>query len=160
MKNILYKNKGITFLEVMIAMAILVLIITVVTPSLSSFRNQQSLKNTTDDIVSLLNQARMQTLSSQNSTYYSVHFESGRAVLFTGGTFTEPNGTNKQITFDGRVLIPASGGINLFGGGTNISFTRLTGDTNQYGTIIIRLVSDATKQKTITINKLGIASTN
>ena len=160
MKNILLKNKGFNLFELILAMSILVLTIAIIVPSLSTFRNTQSLKNTTDDIVSLLNQARMQTLSSQNSTYYSVHFEGTRAVLFTGGTFSNSNSTNKVITFDLATKIPASGGINLNGSGVDVNFTRLTGDTNQYGTIVVQLTSNATKQKTITINKLGIASVN
>ncbi len=153
-------NKGISFLETIITIAILAIIIAIITPSLSTYKQTQTLKNTGDDIISLLNQARMQTLSSVNSTYYSVHFETGRAVLFTGGTFSEPNSSNNQITFDSLVNIPATGGINLNGGGSNVSFTRLTGDTNQYGTIIVQLTSDATKQITININKAGIVSSN
>jgi len=154
------KNKGISAIEIVMVIAILAIVVAVVLPSLTGFRNGQSLKNTTDDIVSLLNQARMQTLSSENSTYYSVHFEMTRAVLFSGGTFSDSNSSNKVITFDNLVIIPANGGINLNGGDVNVNFTRLTGDTNQYGTIIIQLASDSSKQKTITINKTGIVSSN
>ncbi len=150
-----YINKGISIIEVLVVIAILVGIIAVVTPSLSAFRNQQLLTNTAEDIVSLLNQARTRTLSSENSTYYSVHFETGRAVLFTGNTFSSGASTNISISANTLVMIS---GINLTGGGANVTFTRLTGDTAQDGTIVVSLVSDPSKTKTITINKTGIAS--
>ncbi len=157
---LIQKNKGITILEIIISITIMAIIIVAIVLNLSQFRNEQSLQNSTSDVISLLNEARTNTIASKNSTYYSVHFETNRAVLFTGGTFTEPNSTNKQIDITGSVLIPVSGGINLNGGGSNITFTRISGDTQNYGTIIIRLTSDATRQKTITINKTGVASSN
>ncbi len=153
-------NKGFTLIQLIIVIAILTILVAVMIPSLTKFRNAQALKNTTDDIVSLLNNARLNTISSLNSNYYSVHFESARAVSFTGGTFAEPNSSNKVITFNTAVTIPASGGINLNGGGSNVSFTRLTGDTTQYGTIVVQLKSDSTQKKTITINKTGAVSSN
>ncbi len=154
------KNKGINLIEILIVISIIGVLSSVVILNLSKFRAEQSLQNTDVDIVSLLNEARTNTISSQNSTTYGVHFESNRIVLFMGATFTEPNATNKQINLDSSVSIPASGGISLNGGGSDVIFTRISGDTTNYGTIIVRLVSDVTRQKTITINKTGIVSSN
>lgn len=159
MKNKNYK-KGISAIEILISMAILATIVAVILPSLSGFKNQQVLKNTAEDIVSLLNKARMDTLASKNSHYYSVHFESNRAVLFTDGTFNNADATNYSVDFDSNVSIPSSGGINLSGGGSDVIFTRLTGDTNKNGNIVIQLNSDNTKTKTITIRKTGVASSD
>ena len=147
-------------IELLIVVTIIVILSSLVGLNLSKFRREQSLQNTTSDIISLLNEARNNTIASKNSTFYSVHFESGRAVLFTGGTFSEPNSTNKEITLDSSVTIPTSGGISLNGGGANVIFTRISGETQNYGTIIVRLTADATRQKTITINKTGIVSSN
>lgn len=157
---ILKSQKGISILEVMIVIVITMLIITIVVLNLSKFRAEQSLQGTTADLVSLLNEARTNTITSKNSTTYGVHFETNRAVLFVGSSFTEPNSTNKQLDIDSTVNIPSSGGISLNGGGANVVFTRISGDTTNYGTIIVRLTSDATRQKTITINKTGVVSSN
>lgn len=154
------RNTGKTILEIVIAISILIIILAMIVPALSTFRNDQTIKNTTEDIISLLNEARTDTLSSKNSTYYSVHFESTRAVYYAGGTFTDGLSTNKVITFDTLVSLPISGGINLNGSGSDVHFTRLSGDTNEYGTIVVQLKSDATKQKTITIAKTGVVSAN
>lgn len=159
MKNLI-KNKAFTLLELLVAISIISLIVAVVMPSLYTFRDNQILKNTAEDIVTLLNQARSQTLASQNSHYYSVHFEGGRIVLFTDGTFSEPNSSNTEIVFDDKVSIPITGGINLAGGVTDVNFTRLTGDTIDNGTIVVQLNSDNNKTKTITIRKTGVVSSN
>ncbi len=151
-------SAGKSVIELLVIIAIVGIMLAMILPSLSSFRGEQTLDNTADDIVSLLNQARAQTLSSQSSTYYSVHFDTNQAVLFSGGTYTPGASTNKVVTFSNLVSLPSVGGISLLGGGSDVSFTRLTGDTTQYGTIIVRLVSDATRQKIITINQTGIVS--
>lgn len=151
-----YFNRGISFIEIMVVISILGIIITIVTPSLSSFRNQQTLNNTTDDIVSVLNLARNQTLSSQNSNYYSVHFTSGSATLFTGGTYSSGNSTNYVVSFSDLVNTETI----LSDRGSDVSFTRLTGEATNYGNIVVQLVSNSANQKTITINKIGTISVN
>ena len=117
---------------------------------------EQDLKNTAMNIVTLLNKARQNTLSSINSNNYSVHFEANKAVLFSGGVYSAVDKNNEVINFSTTVSIPISGGINL-GGGNNVIFERLTGEATS-GTIIIKLKSDISKQKIITISKTGIVS--
>ena len=154
MKN-LY-NRGISVIEILIVIAVIGILVAIVVPNLTRFRNEQSLKNISADIVSLLNEARNNTISSVNSSQYGVYFESGRAVLFVGSTFTEPNSTNKELSFSSAVTIQSSGGISLNGGGSTVVFSRISGDTSNYGTITIQLVSDSSRQKIITIGKTGL----
>ncbi len=154
-----FYNKGNTFLEVIIVIGIIVAISFVVLPSLSNFRDQQSLKNTTEDIVSILNLARANTLSSLNSNYYSVHLESDKVTYFVGGTYTSGLSTNKVINFDTNVTLP-SANINLNASSTDVTFDRLTGNTSDYGTITIQLTKDSSKQKVITVSKTGLVSSN
>lgn len=153
-------NKGIGIIEILISIAIMAIIAAVVVPSLSSFKNHQVLVNTAEDVVSLLNKARIETLASKNSNYYSVHFETNRAVLFTGSVFNSGDSNNYVVNFDSSISIPSSGGINLTGGGANVTFTRLTGDTNQNGNIVLQLNSDNNQKKIITIKKTGVSSSN
>jgi Tfp pilus assembly protein FimT len=153
------KNKGMSAVELLVVVGVLIIISTIVFPKLSKFHKQQALDNTAEDVVSLLNEARNNTISSKNSTTYGIHFMTDRAILFDGASYVEsPN--NKSIIFDEYVSIDDDNGIALNGGGDDILFTRLTGDTEDYGTITIELVSDATRQKVVTVNKIGIIGTN
>lgn len=152
-------NKGINLIEIIVVIAIITIIISIVMPNFSQFKRQQALQTTKEDIISLLNEARNTTISSKNSTTYGIHFQSDRAILFAGSSFADlPD--NKQINFDSIVTIPNSGGINLSGGGVDVIFKRITGDTINNGTIVIQLTSDPTRQKVISINSLGVISSN
>lgn len=157
--NIL-KNKGISVIEILIVVSIIGILAAIVLPSLSLFRREQTLNNTTGDVVSLLNSARNNTISSLSSNNYGVHFQSDRATYFTGSVFNSGDATNVPLVFDSSVTIPSINGINLNGGGSDVIFTRLTGDTPNYGTIIVALTSDSTRKKTISISKTGSISSN
>lgn len=152
-------TRGFTILEILIVIAILGIMIGIIVPSFSNFRNRQAVSNTTEDLVSFLNKARNNTLLSKNSNYYSIHLDTNHAVLFTGGVYDENDNTNEILDFDTLVSVPA-GTVLINGGGSDISFDRLTGDTSDYGTIKVVLTEDVAINKTITINKLGIISAN
>jgi len=150
-------------MEIIVVIAIMAIIISIIVPNLANFRNEQALKNATADIMSLLNKAKSDANSLSVDTNYGVHFETGRAVYFVGDSFTEPNVNNKEVIIPSSVSIPL-GGISLNGGGSNIIFTRLTGDdrgyVTGYGTITLQLTSNPTRTKVITINKSGSISVN
>jgi len=151
-------NNGITIIEILIAIAVISIISSIVVLNLSKFRNEQALKNTTIDIVSLLNKAKQNTLSSINSNSYGVHFETDKITLFVAPTYSSGTNTNEVSIFSTTVKIPTSGGINV-GGGSDVIFERLTGETIG-GTIIVQQKSNVSRQKTITISKTGIISSN
>ncbi len=150
-------SAGFALLQMIIVVVIIAVISTVVVYNLSAYRTSQALKNAEDDIASLLGQARAQTLSSQNSSQYGVHLQSTKAALFTGAAYSSGASTNKEIIFDTAVTLAS---ISLSGGGADVVFNRLTGETSQYGTATVQLVSDSTKTKTITISKTGLISGN
>lgn len=152
-------NKGITLVEIMVIIAILLIITAMVVPNLNEFKRQRALKNTLEDVVSLLSEARNNTISSKNSRKYGVYFEENRATLFVN-TYTIDASTNKQILFDNSVHIPSSGGLNLNGGTSSVIFDKITGDTSGYGTIKIQLLNDSNIYKIINISKIGVISTN
>lgn len=152
------KQRGITLIEITIIIFIISIITVIVFTNLSGFRNDQALRNTTSEIVSLLNKAKQNTLSSVNSTNYGVHFESNKMVLFTGSNYSSSASDNEVVIFNNVVSIPSVGGLNI-GGGSDVIFERLTGDTIG-GTIKIQLNSNSNIYKTITITKTGSISSN
>lgn len=155
-----FYNKGISLLEIIIVIAIVSILSAIIIPNMSKFKSEQTLKNTTVDIVSLLNKAKLDANSFLDSSIYSVYFESDKAVYFKGATYSSSNPTNEIVLLNSSVTIPVSGGISLNGGGSTITFPRFTEDVIGYGTIKIRKTDDPTKERTITVSKLGTISSN
>lgn len=152
------KNKrGFTAIELLIGLAVVVVIFSIALGPLRSFRDSQILASGTENILSFLKEARSQTVFSKNSSQYGVHFESGRAVLFKGIVFTEPNTNNKEFLLHDGLMIS---GWSLNGGGADIVFERLTGKTSQFGTVTISLKNNPSKVKIINIGETGAAGAN
>ena len=155
MKN--FYQKGLTFIEVAIVIAIIGIISAVTMPQLSKMRNLQILKSSSEDIMSVLNKARSQTIASLNSQQYGVHFETNKIVIFTGITYNQDSASN-EIT---NISLPAKiSSISLAGGAVNVYFNRLNGTANNTGTITTSISSDASLTKTITISATGGFSIN
>lgn len=143
---------GFTVLEILIVVSVLLVIISIVVSPFSSFRNRSILNTEVENIITLLNEARSNTLASLNDSEYGVHFEANRMVLFKGNLFTEPDPDNKEIIFDQTVYIS---NILLTGGGANVIFNRLTGKSDEHGTITIALTSSSTINNIIHIYSTG-----
>ncbi len=147
--------KGFTILEIIISLAIFLILAVIIVFSFSPLRNNQELTNTVQETINLLNSARSKTLSSEGSSQYGVHFESSRIILFKGASFSESSPDNNVVALSSLVEISV---INLNGGGNNLVFQRLTGKTNNYGTITLRIKSDVSKTKIIDIKNIGIVN--
>ncbi|MEK7555795.1 MAG: GspH/FimT family pseudopilin [Patescibacteria group bacterium] len=145
-------RKGITVVELVIVIAVIGVLSLVVFSPLARFRDSQVLVSTAEQVISLLYKARTDTIASKDAAQYGVHFEVGRAVLFKGATFTEPNSNNKELALP--LLVRAST-ISLSGGGTDIVFDRLVGTTAQSGTIVLTLRNNASSTRTIAIGQTG-----
>lgn len=142
-------------MEIIISLTIFLILAIIVVSSFSSFRNNQELTNAVQETINLLNLARSKTLSSEGSSQYGVHFESSRIVLFKGVSFSESNPDNNVAVFSSLIEISA---INLNGEGNNLVFQRLTGKTDNYGTITLGIKSDVSKTKIIDIKNTGIVN--
>lgn len=140
-------------IEILIVLIILTAVFVIVLSSLSSFRDKQTLRANAIVIASLLNDARAATVASKEASQYGVHFETGRAAYFKGTTFSEPSSYNKEIKTDGAILIS---GIALQGGGVDVVFNQLTGETLQYGAITLTARANSALVKIITISQTGV----
>ncbi len=147
---------GSTLIEVVFAIAIIVLLLGIAADRWSAFRERETLTTSVDTVVSLLNEARSRTLDGDAGTQYGVHLASDRAVEFVGATYSSSASTNKTLLLDSSVSL---GSISLSGSGSDVVFSRLSGNATGYGTFVISLVSGA-GSKTITVNRAGIVTSN
>lgn len=161
----MYQNKlitanhrqGITLLEILIAFAVMLFLAAIVIGSFAQFRNSKVLDTATEEIVSVLAKARGKTLASVNATTYGVHFETAQVVLFSGAAYNASALDNEVYVLDPALEISS---IALSGGGADVIFARLTGKADRNGTITVRVKSDISKSRTITLHGTGIAGVN
>lgn len=149
--------RGFTLLELLIVVAVLALLAGIILSSFTEFRNSKVLDTAVEDVLTLLSQARGDTLASKDDYQYGVHLEADRVVLYRGATYSGGDANNQTTMLDDALEITT---ITLVGGGSDILFDRLTGKTTQSGTFVIRVESDTAKTRTITVNGTGIASVN
>lgn len=148
------KQTGFSLIEMIVVIAIGAFLVSAVIVSFSSFRNNKIVDVSADQILSVINEARVKTVSSEDYSRFGVRFEAGRVVFFKGDVFTEPNSSNIQTMLSPLVEISD---ISINGGGADIVFQKLTGKTSNYGSLRVRLKSDNNKYKTISVKSTGIA---
>ncbi len=141
-------------LELLVVVAILALLAGISAGAMRQFSNLRVLDAAKADVTVLLVEAREKTLSSQNRMAYGVHFASTSVTLFSGGAYMVSDPSNKVVTLHSRALIATT---TLAGGGSNVFFKRLTGETDEVGEVIIVLKSNEAASTTVTINKTGVA---
>ncbi len=146
-------QKGFSLIEMIIVVSIFVLLVGGSVVAFSRFGEKQIVKSTVSEILSELDEARSLTLASYDNTVYGVHIESDQIIFFKGSIYSPSDPDNNIIELSEKVSIS---NISLFGGGDDVIFQRLTGKTDQYGTLTISLVSDPTETETITIQESGI----
>lgn len=145
-----------TALEIMIAVVIVMIVGTLIMVPFSRFKSDQLLVSSSEQVISALREARANTLAAKNDTVHGVHFESGRFVTFDTA-WSEGAEGNVVTPFQSPVTLS---GINLVGGASDVVFARLSGKTNQTGTLVLQLNGDASRQKIIIINAAGTISIN
>lgn len=143
--------RGFSLLEFIGVFAVVLVITAIVVGGFLGFKRGSELTLAKEHALSQLREAKTRTLASHNNAAWGAHFEIDRVILF------------KEIYSAGAmenetILSPASveiSGIALAGGGSDVIFKRLTGETDQTGTITLRLKNDPAQTRTITIQSTG-----
>ncbi len=141
---------GFTVIEVLIAIAIVGVLSSLSVAYFNSFLARNELKNESLKIVDMLRRARGQAMAGQDDSQWGVHFETGKYVLFRGSSYSAGDSFNEEITLPAVLTISA---ITLNGSGSEVIFSKIRGETSQYGTTTIS--NDINESKNIVINSVG-----
>ena len=138
---------GFTFVEILIVLSILTVLISFVISSFGKVGGSQTLETTTISVISILNEAKSQAISSKDASNYGVRILNDKLVSFKNNYGTE----NKEFTISSLVAISTSTGI-----GTDIVFNNVSGNTNASGTITITTLNNLTENNIIKIYTTGV----
>ncbi|MFH1012591.1 MAG: hypothetical protein V1760_02485 [Candidatus Peregrinibacteria bacterium] len=153
------KNKGLSILEGVIGITILLVIITSTLLSLSYFLNKNQLNAYATQVTQVLRKAQGNALSGYENSPWGVQMDANnkRFILFKGTSYAERNAAFDEITQLSTALSVKN--IALNGGGTGMVFAKITGKTNHYGSFDIEESTTAEKV-TFTINAYGRVEVN
>lgn len=146
-------RRGVTLIELLVAIAVLVTIAAIGVAVFSRLTGQTALDASVQQVLSVFEEARSRTLASENDQQFGVHVTISSVVLFIGNTYSAEASTNEVTTLVGRVSISD---ISMTGGATDVVFERLTGKANVTGTITLTLASDTSQTQVLTINSTGL----
>lgn len=149
-----YTSHGFTVLELLIVISILAVLLTIVVSSFSSFRRSSVLNTEVQELVTVINRARLLSVSSKNDQQFGVHLESGKVVLFEGSTYSAGASTNETHTFNSMLTLSP---VVVSGGGAEVLFEKVTGATAQNATTTL-LVTGTTASTTVVIRPTGVAT--
>lgn len=146
-----------TIIEMLIVLAVLGIIISVIIPQFAKTRENQVLKNGVADLLSSIDKARVETLSSLNSSEYGVHFQSDKIIIFKGKVFSAGAVDNENISITTPAIITNVTLGDVSGTSGDVYFNRLSGSPNTTGTVAL---STTNYSKIVTISATGVASSN
>ena len=112
------------------------------------------LKTAAFKAVDILNLARQRTLASLAASNYGVHFEQGQFILFKGAIYDPLDPDNIFYPLTDSLEISE---IVLNGGGSEVVFNRITGETANTGTVKIQVQDDSSRFKTVEVLSSGRA---
>lgn len=155
------KHRGFTLIEVVIVLAILAVILTIVIFDFLSFKKETDVQNSSQEFAVVLQLAQSKTLSSENDSKYGVYLDTtvlpNKYILFKGASYDL-----RDVSADIIYFLPDT--IEFYsislGGGNEVVFNKLTGASEEQGSVSIRLISDINKNKTVYITSSGVISLN
>lgn len=147
------QNWGFTLIEVLVAVFIIAITATMAIPSWKSFSDTLNIGNTAKAIDSKVNLAKSYSISALNGANYGVRFEAAKVILFNANPYAVIEEYDLPATMEIY-------DVSLNGGGTDVTFNRLTGTTDNYGSVKVRIISDNSRWKQIFINTEGQTGAN
>ena len=154
-KNMVGCKRGVSVVELLVAIAILGIILAVVLTPFSKSRERATLDSAVVDILTGISQARSKTLASMDSSSYGVHFASNEVIIFKGTSFSSGDPDNDTISITQPAAVSDVTLDGESGSSGEFYFSRLSGSPSASGTVT---VSSPSYSKTITITATGSAS--
>ncbi len=174
MKKFLYSNKkamprpayrqaggrqGMTIVELLIVIAIISIITLISLPTLFKRRSQNDLINTTEQIVSILREARTRSVSQSSSTNWGVRLGNPTTTSPFYALYARDYGSTTTIGYYKLppTLVYATSNIPS-GSYLDITFSQISGDASASTSVTIYVGGNSLNSSTISVASSGAVS--
>ncbi|PIZ88822.1 MAG: hypothetical protein COX90_02540 [Candidatus Nealsonbacteria bacterium CG_4_10_14_0_2_um_filter_38_17] len=161
MSEIIIKRNGISLFEVVVVVGIVLCLIAIAVPALRFFQRDSDLNNSAEEIINTLRLAQSKTVASEGSSKWGVYFNNAtmphKYTLFKGSSYA-----TREISFDEIHNLPSLVEISAIslGSGNEVVFNKVSGGAIPSGNVVIRLVNETSKTKSVYIDSAGQVSLN
>ncbi len=143
-------------IELLVVTGIILILSVIATVTFRTFQKEAKLDNAAGAVVNILRIAQNKTLTSEGDSRYGVYFDTSlsphRYILFKGNTYA-----SREIAFDKIYSLPST--VEIFQinlpVGSEIVFNRLTGTTDQPGSISLGITTETDKTKVVYVESSG-----
>lgn len=138
-------------MELLVVISLLGIVFGLVFWGFHGFFGTSALDRASQEAISLVREARERTLARQADSAWGVRLEATRLILFAGDVYVEGAVDNKTYVLPQGISIAT---IAFAGGGTDIIFTKITGESPTPGFFELEQ-QGSLNVKTISINEAG-----
>jgi prepilin-type N-terminal cleavage/methylation domain-containing protein len=151
------KNKGITLIEILLAISIAAIVTSIGFASFYQWRTNVALINQIDEIKSQIVEVRQLAISAADGKNWGIHLEDENYIVFSGDSYNELDPNNKTASLrSASILNPEASLSDGIGGfSSDLIFTKFTGYTANTGTIELMYNNNPDFTRSITIDDLG-----
>ncbi len=145
------RSDGFTFIETILVAGIIAILAGIALASFLNSRNSHDLATSRQSVISMLRLAQARTLAGEDGSVWGVHLEQTQAALFRGSSYA-------SATYTRALALPQTvqiANISLAGGGSDVLFKPLSGETDQDGSFNLLVTGSASLSGSVVIEKTG-----
>lgn len=153
------QSPGFTVIEFIVVMVMLTFLGMIAVSNFNAFLKKSDAEAGAQEFANVLRLAQSRTISSESSGSYGVYVNTSvtphQYVLFKGASYA-----TRTVSEDQTYTLPKNSeffNITL-GGGSEVTFNRLTGNSNQAGNVTVMSKVDTTQTKVVYIDNAGVVS--
>ncbi len=139
-------------MEILVVIGVFMVIMSISFYYLSGFNKKEALEKDVAGLTALIRNARLLSVASKDAQLFGIHLDTDKAVLFEGSTYT-PGGEDERVIVFSKQVYMSGYALNL--GTPDIVFSRLVGNTQNYGDITLSLKDDSASS-TISVLQTGV----
>lgn len=149
------QEKGFTLFEILLALGIFALIAAVAVFLPPTLKESVDLDGQSRQIIEVLNIGQSNAKSRFKQSSWGVHLEGDHYVLFKGESYSPDDASNQIYYLAGGLEIS---NIKLNGGGQDIVFEELSGQTQKFGDFRVGFIANPSEFREIRIDFSGRAA--